>query len=135
MYLDRSGKMQTIAYRMPKPEKKGKGASAGSSDEAGGVVAKPRPDVTRKGHDMIGDIRTDALHDAFARAPISLFERQSVPGLPRVCCGLNRRRPASRASRKRSSPAVSSWPGRVLRRPSAPLVRNPTMLTLAVAAP
>lgn len=70
MYLDRDGKVQTVAYRMPKPEKKGTGANAGSSDESGVVVAKPRPDVTRKGHEMIGDIRTDALHEAFARAPV-----------------------------------------------------------------
>src|SRR5690606_28457300 len=29
-----------------------------------------RPDVTRKGVEMIGDLRTDALHDALSRAPI-----------------------------------------------------------------
>lgn len=29
-----------------------------------------RPDVTIKGHEIIGDLRTDALHDALARAPI-----------------------------------------------------------------
>lgn len=70
MYLDRDGKVQTVAYRMPKPEKKGTGANSGSSDDSGVVVAKPRPDVTRKGQEMIGDIRTDALHEALARAPI-----------------------------------------------------------------
>ncbi|OYU86391.1 MAG: plasmid partitioning protein [Bradyrhizobiaceae bacterium PARB1] len=69
MYLDRSGTVQTVAYRMPKPEKKTKGSSAGD-DDAAVVVAKPRPDVTRKGHEMIGDIRTDALHEALVRAPI-----------------------------------------------------------------
>jgi hypothetical protein len=37
-----------------------------------------------------------------------------------VCCGLNRRRIASRASRERSSPALSSWPGRVTRRAFGP---------------
>jgi ParB family transcriptional regulator, chromosome partitioning protein len=31
---------------------------------------KVRPDVTQKGLDMIGDLRTDALHEALARAPI-----------------------------------------------------------------
>jgi ParB family chromosome partitioning protein len=31
---------------------------------------KPRPDVTRKGIEMIGDFRTDALHEALSRAPI-----------------------------------------------------------------
>ena len=70
MYLDRDGKVQTVAYRMPEVKKpNGKGAA---SDDAGDttVVAKSRPDVTRKGIEMIGDFRTDALHDALARAPI-----------------------------------------------------------------
>src|SRR5262249_44738808 len=35
-----------------------------------GPTARQRPDVTQKGLDMIGDFRTDALHDALARAPI-----------------------------------------------------------------
>jgi ParB family chromosome partitioning protein len=34
------------------------------------VVSKPRPDVTHKGAEMIGDYRTDALRDAIGRAPI-----------------------------------------------------------------
>jgi ParB family chromosome partitioning protein len=76
MYLDRDGKVQSVAYRMPEEKKKTK---AGSS--ATGVVAdldndaivdtpKSRPDVTQKGQDMIGDFRTDALHEALGRAPI-----------------------------------------------------------------
>jgi ParB family chromosome partitioning protein len=28
------------------------------------VMPKSRPDVTQKGIDMIGDLRTDALHEA-----------------------------------------------------------------------
>ncbi|MGY3614019.1 hypothetical protein ACVJGD_000215 [Bradyrhizobium sp. USDA 10063] len=32
--------------------------------------SKPRPDVTRKGVEMIGDYRTDALREALDRAPI-----------------------------------------------------------------
>jgi ParB family transcriptional regulator, chromosome partitioning protein len=44
--------------------------NAGSSDESGVVVAKPRLDVTRKGQEMVGDMRTDALHEALARAPV-----------------------------------------------------------------
>ncbi|MGE0233475.1 MAG: plasmid partitioning protein, partial [Flavobacteriaceae bacterium] len=34
------------------------------------MASKPRPDVTRKGIEMIGDLRTDALHEALSRAPI-----------------------------------------------------------------
>ncbi len=70
MYLDCEGKVQSVAYRMPEAKKaKGKGTA---SEDTGGttVVAKSRPDVTRKGIEMIGDFRTDALHEALARAPI-----------------------------------------------------------------
>jgi len=52
MYLDRSGKVETVTYRVPKPDK-AKGALAGGNEAA--AVVKPRPDVTRKGHEMIGD--------------------------------------------------------------------------------
>ncbi len=74
LYLDRDGKVQTVHYRMPEAAKrKGAGAaeSAASNDD-GDAIASPkvRPDVTQKGHDMIGDFRTDALHDALGRAPI-----------------------------------------------------------------
>lgn len=72
MYLDRDGRVQSVHYRMPAAKKpKGNGATAGddAADETG-ATAKPRPDVTRKGVEMIGDFRTDALHEALARAPI-----------------------------------------------------------------
>ncbi|RWN85238.1 MAG: plasmid partitioning protein [Mesorhizobium sp.] len=72
MYLDRDGKVQSVAYRMP-AAKNPKGRN-GADVEADGddivVAAKPRPDVTRKDIEMIGDLRTDALHEALSRAPI-----------------------------------------------------------------
>ena len=64
MYLDRDGKVQSVAYRMPEAKKKGKDA-----DDVG-AVTKARPPVTNKGMDMIGDFRTDALREALDRAPI-----------------------------------------------------------------
>ncbi len=75
MYLDRDGKVQSVAFRMPEDKKKGKGgaATAGGLAEADDAIVdtpKPRPDVTQKGQDMIGDFRTDALHEALGRAPI-----------------------------------------------------------------
>ena len=76
MYLDRDGKIQSVAFRMPEDKKKGKAAgSIGGGHESvhdGSVIdaPKPRPDVTQKGHDMIGDFRTDALHEALGHAPI-----------------------------------------------------------------
>ncbi|MCJ2877521.1 ParB N-terminal domain-containing protein [Rhizobium pusense] len=76
MYLDRDGKVQSVAYRMPEDQKKSKGSAAttGGADDSdhGAIVDAPksRPDVTQKGQDMIGDFRTDALHEALGRAPI-----------------------------------------------------------------
>nr|WP_299501637.1 ParB N-terminal domain-containing protein [uncultured Rhizobium sp.] len=74
LYLDRDGKVQTVHYRMPeaaKPEGAVGDGSVNGRDDADAVATpKVRPDVTQKGHDMIGDFRTDALHDALGRAPI-----------------------------------------------------------------
>ena len=74
LYLDRDGKVQTVHYRMPEATaSKGAGgerSAAGSDDGDTITTPKARPDVTQKGHDMIGDFRTDALHDALGRAPI-----------------------------------------------------------------
>ncbi len=67
MYLDRDGKVQSVHFRMPEAKKPRKKSGA-AGDEL--VVTRPRPDVTRKGFDMIGDFRTDALHEALGRAPI-----------------------------------------------------------------
>lgn len=67
MYLDRDGKVQTVHYRMPEAVKP-KGAGGDDADAV--AASKTRPDVTQKGHDMIGDFRTDALHDALGRTPI-----------------------------------------------------------------
>ncbi|MCJ7997507.1 ParB/RepB/Spo0J family partition protein [Rhizobium cremeum] len=76
MYLDRDGKVQSVAFRMPEDKNKAKGgtsAVAGQDNVHDGSIVdapKPRPDVTQKGLDMIGDFRTDALHEALSRAPI-----------------------------------------------------------------
>ncbi|RWN57685.1 MAG: plasmid partitioning protein [Mesorhizobium sp.] len=72
VYLDRDGKVQSVVYRMP-AAKKPQGKN-GADVEADGddivVAARPRPDVTRKGIEIIGDLRTEALHEALSRAPI-----------------------------------------------------------------
>lgn len=72
LYLDREGKVQTVHYRMPEAKaEKGQSSSVGDSPVGDDTTAaKSRPEVTQKGHDMIGDFRTDALHEALARAPI-----------------------------------------------------------------
>ncbi|WP_160011105.1 ParB/RepB/Spo0J family partition protein [Rhizobium sp. 18055] len=71
LYLDREGKVQTAHFRLPEA-KKTKSSAADDVDNGSddGIIAKPRADVTQKGQDMIGDFRTDALHEALGRAPI-----------------------------------------------------------------
>ncbi|TPJ81897.1 plasmid partitioning protein [Mesorhizobium sp. B2-5-13] len=68
MYLDREGKVKTVHFRMPEVKKKGKAADTAAEEAI--IMPKSRPDVTRKGIEMIGDIRTDALHEALGQAPI-----------------------------------------------------------------
>lgn len=72
MYLDRNGEVQNVVYRMPEPKKpKGKASAAGTdSDQDTTIVTNTRPPITRTGIEMIGDLRTDALHEALTRAPI-----------------------------------------------------------------
>jgi ParB family chromosome partitioning protein len=68
LYLDREGKVQTVQFRVPEPSKAEDKEKDGDEDV---VAARARPPVTRKGIEMIGDLRTDALHEALAHAPIS----------------------------------------------------------------
>jgi ParB family transcriptional regulator, chromosome partitioning protein len=81
-YVDaRTGEIETIAYRLPAPKKTAKpgdggkatagatgGAAGDDADDSG--ITKTRADVTQKGVAMIGDLRTDALHQALADRPI-----------------------------------------------------------------
>jgi ParB/RepB/Spo0J family partition protein len=73
----RTGEAQTVVYRMPAPKTAGKpavggkpGAVGNGEDDEGTPTAKTRADVTQKGVAMIGDLRTDALHQALADMPI-----------------------------------------------------------------
>jgi len=76
---ERSGEIQTVAYRLPTPKAKGKvdfgekgGAQNGAAEESEPVVVKIRPDVTQKGMAMIGELRTDALHTALGDSEIPI---------------------------------------------------------------
>ncbi|EHJ95534.1 ParB/RepB/Spo0J family partition protein [Agrobacterium tumefaciens] len=68
----RDGSVQSVAYRMPEVKKPKLVKDADGVETVVEEVEAPkaRPDVTQKGLDMIGDLRTDALHEALARAPI-----------------------------------------------------------------
>ena len=63
----RSGKIRQAVYEMPR-----RAAPDGQGGKAGDAVIgpRPRPDVTQKGRAMIGDLRTEALHQALREQPI-----------------------------------------------------------------
>lgn len=61
----RSGTIREQPYTLPPGRL---GAVAG--DDATETVRKPRPDLTAKGAAMVGDLRTDALHQALREKPI-----------------------------------------------------------------
>jgi ParB family chromosome partitioning protein len=66
-YVDpRTGEVEQVGYRLPEPRR-----GADASTETGEKPApKPRPDITSKGVDMIGALRTDALHQALRESAI-----------------------------------------------------------------
>lgn len=69
-YLDpRTAEVKTIVYRVPVEKKAGKATGKGSP-ETSPMPAKTRPDVTQKGNAIIGDLRTDALHEALHKHDI-----------------------------------------------------------------
>jgi ParB family chromosome partitioning protein len=55
---------------MPEPKAVTVKQSSDKTVEGSASLPTQRPDVTQKGQDMIGDFRTDALHEALGRAPI-----------------------------------------------------------------
>jgi ParB-like chromosome segregation protein Spo0J len=64
-YIDpRSGAIKTVAFRMPKRSPVG---NAPSADDEEAVQPKTRADITGKGMEMIGEMRTEALHKALSR--------------------------------------------------------------------
>lgn len=63
--------MKTIVYRLPQKDKAGKkGGRTAGDDEVNAAPKAQRPEVTQKGQAMIGDFRTDALHQALQDADI-----------------------------------------------------------------
>jgi ParB family chromosome partitioning protein len=115
-YLDRDGQIQSVAFRVPQPKKAKDKASEADETAAGeiGTTAKPRPDLTRKGMEMIGDLRTDALHEAlapgadrgghapcFARAGVRRPERlHRLRQRRRLCANWPTRRATDRGGRQ-----------------------------------
>jgi len=71
-YLDPySGAVKTLVYRLPDGKKAKPGKDpAGTAPDPEAPEPKTRPDVTQKGLAMIGDFRTDALHQALRESRI-----------------------------------------------------------------
>jgi ParB family chromosome partitioning protein len=70
-YLDpHSGEVKTIAYRMSADKSTTKPGKSRGATDTGTPQPKSRPDVTQKGNAIIGDLRTDALHQALRECDI-----------------------------------------------------------------
>jgi ParB/RepB/Spo0J family partition protein len=92
---ERTGKIETVIYRLPEPKPVGKSKAKGKAATAAGagaggvtdeardtgdtgeieteaefVQASSRPPVTKEGLKMIGDFQTDALHEALDKVEI-----------------------------------------------------------------
>ncbi len=66
-YLDeRTGEVKSVAYRLSEA----RSSKIAATGEAMAAPMHVRPKVTQKGKEIIGDLRTNALHEALARAPI-----------------------------------------------------------------
>src|SRR5271165_2358930 len=71
-YLDsRSGEVMTVVYRMPTEKTPGKAGKPGVLEVPNAPESKAGPDVTQRGNAMIGDFRTDALHQALKENAIT----------------------------------------------------------------
>ena len=67
----RSGEVKTIAYRMQADKSTTKPAKGRGTTESGTLQTKSRPKVTQKGNAIVGDLRTDALHQALRERDIA----------------------------------------------------------------
>ena len=68
-YVDaRTGEVAHVPYTLPEARKASGAGGRGAEEKP---APKPRPDITAKGVAMIGDLRTDALHEALREAPIT----------------------------------------------------------------
>ena len=68
-YLDpTSGKVESISYRISKPTAKRRGGDDETAETP--AAQRPRPPITKKGASLLGELRTQALHEALATAPI-----------------------------------------------------------------
>lgn len=67
---ERTGEVSSVAYRLPEPKKARIAANGDDNSDGMAAQSRERPDVTQKGQAIIGDLRTNALHEALERAPI-----------------------------------------------------------------
>ena len=65
---EQNGRVETIAFRRPEAPPKSKGGTTGSS--APEPTRSARPPITRKGIELIGEMRTSALHTALQESPL-----------------------------------------------------------------
>ena len=69
---EQNGRVETIAFRMPEAPPKTKAAAKRNNPGTGqaSATSSTRPPITRKGIELIGAMRTAALHEALHEAPL-----------------------------------------------------------------
>jgi ParB family transcriptional regulator, chromosome partitioning protein len=63
----RNGAVSEVYFTPPAPAAKASKTGAGAGDDAPAAESRTRPDITQKGREMIGEMRTEALVNALGR--------------------------------------------------------------------
>ena len=67
----RNGAVSEVYFTPPAPAAKASKTGAGASDDAPAAEPRTRPDITQKGREMIGEMRTEALVKALGRESLT----------------------------------------------------------------
>ena len=67
----RNGAVSEVYFTPPAPAAKASKTGAGASDDAPAAEPRTRPDITQKGREMIGEMRTEALAKALGREDLT----------------------------------------------------------------
>jgi len=138
---ERSGEIQTVAYRLPTPKVKSRvdvgetgGGQNGAAEESAPVVVKIRPDVTQKGMAMIGEFRTDALHTALGDSEIPIDTLLGILVIALAGKNISVQSPAGYGGTSRLQVLASICEGGVLSTDTAAIHQAArTMLTLVLS--
>ncbi len=67
---ERTGQVETVLFTTPAPAGQGRDGHSDAAGDTPAMPKTPRPALTQKGAALVGNMRTDALHDALRDEPI-----------------------------------------------------------------